>query len=433
MNKDGAINQEEISNFDAIEGQSAEEMNSIAQKDASTVEVSHTYCNPDEKARGVVFFYLLLPIVLAALYIAGAFWFYNYPFYIDVFQYYDHTSYSILAAFVITAPSYLLYFLSVLIRCYFGKPLNGMHKIVTGIVIFSIWSCVCAFYFDKSEFAQLLNLLCRNAEPILIVGAILFLMTVFKASYVILNYAKANHSIMNDLISCTALCVVYIVICNFFILEGGLIYSVPYNAKYTTTEDFPVDKLAILKSFFKFAELNGYKQEKFFRPKKQISYGDLLTMAAISPALLSYGYRNYPKFYVRYLTNEILYPLSEDLAQKEYWGRKLTVSSERIEDQFINRKFSMGRDIFLARQYLSVLSAMARGNPEAAYKQWIGDKSPSTWMGRGPAFQMTPEEEKEWFYWYKVLWPQIEDVIKYEKKVSEKLVQNGQQDMRTIE
>jgi hypothetical protein len=27
--------------------------------------------------------------------------------------------------------------------------------------------------------------------------------------------------------------------------------------------------------------------------------------------------------------------------------------------------------------------------------------------------QMTLEEEKEWFYWYKVIWPQIEDVIEH--------------------
>ena len=419
-NKDVAIYQDKNLNMDTIEGQEEEEMNSIENKDASAVEVSHTCCDPGEKARGMVFFYLLLPIVLAALYVAGTFWFFYYPFHIDVFQYYDYTSYSILAAFFINAPLYLLYFLTVLLRCYFGKPLNGMDKIVSEIVIFSIWTFVCAFFFDKSEFVQQLDLLCRNTEPIFIVVAITFLVAIFKACCVILCYAKANHSVKIDLISCTALCVVYILICNFFILEGGLIYLVSYSEQYTITEDFPIDKLVTLESFCKFAELNGYKRERFFNPGKQISYGNLLTMAAISPAFLSYGYRNYPKFYVRYLTNEILYPLSEDLAKKEYWGRKLTVSSEHIEDHFYNRKFSMGRDIFLARQYLSVLSATARGNPEAAYKQWIGDKSPSIWWGRGPAFQMTPEEEKEWFYWYKTLWPQIEDFIDPDKNNKER-------------
>ena len=120
---------------------------------------------------------------------------------------------------------------------------------------------------------------------------------------------------------------------------------------------------------------------------------------------------NYPKFYVRYWANEILYPLSDDLAQKDYWGRKLTVSSERIENQFFHRGSVMQRDIFLASKYMSILQAMAKNTPEEAYHRWLHERSPyyDPFYGRVVQLpQMTSEEEKEWLYWYKILWPQLE-------------------------
>jgi hypothetical protein len=240
----------------------------------------------------------------------------------------------------------------------------------------------------------------------------------FKISYIILSYAKSKHSVKFDIILCSALFIVYFLVCNFFFREGGIIYVVPFKEKYTVSEDFPINKRAILKSFFKFAELNDYKTEDFFHPQKQISYENLLTLATISPKLLSYSeFMYYPKFYVHYLTKEILYPLSDDLAQKEYWGRKLIVSSERIENHFNRRGTAMKRDIFLASKYLSILQAKANGEPEAAYKQWIHEKSPVPSpliyeSGRKIQLpQMTPEEEEEWLYWYKILWPQIEQII----------------------
>ena len=259
-------------------------------------------------------------------------------------------------------------------RYFLGKPLRRLKRIVFGIVISIIWAYVCAFYFYKSEFVQRLILLYRNTEPIYNIGAVLFLVTVLIACFVILGYDETKHSIKVDIISCIALCVVYIIICNFFIREGGLIYLVPNSAKYTTTEDFPVEKRANLESFLKFAELNNYKRIIFVNPKKQISYRDFLTMAAKSPSLLSSGYmKNHPKFYVRYLTNEILYPLSKDLAQKEYWERQLTVSSKCIEDYFSDLESTIGRLIFLARQYLSILGEIVNYNPEVIYKQWVKD------------------------------------------------------------
>jgi hypothetical protein len=247
-------------------------------------------------------------------------------------------------------------------------------------------------------------------------------MIIFKACYVVLSYAKSKHNMKRDFISCVALCAVYILICNYFIREGGLIYLTPISVNCTTTDDFPSDKRAVLISFFKFAELNNYKPENFFHPEKQISYVDLLSLAAISPKLLSYSqFMYYPKFYVRYLTNEILFPLSDDLAQKEYWGRKLIVSSERIENHFYRRGSAMKRDIFLSSKYLSILQAKAIGKPEAAYKQWIDEKSPVTAPlindpGRRILLpQMTAEEEEEWLYWYKILWPQLENAINRKK------------------
>jgi hypothetical protein len=75
----------------------------------------------------------------------------------------------------------------------------------------------------------------------------------------------------------------------------------------------------------------------------------------------------------------------------------------------------MSRDIYLGSRYFSILKSMAIGDPENAYRQWIKTKSP-TWnlSFRGHLQyellpQMTPEEESEWLYWYKILWPQLED------------------------
>jgi hypothetical protein len=77
----------------------------------------------------------------------------------------------------------------------------------------------------------------------------------------------------------------------------------------------------------------------------------------------------------------------------------------------------MDRDVFLATRYLLILKAVAEGTPIAAYNELIRRQNapPSMPFGfgytRGPDPKMTPAEEKEWLYWYKVLWPQIEDVI----------------------
>jgi len=421
VSKDRFNNQEELNDTDATKGKVTEEIHILAQKDDSGEEVSHACSEPSEQKRGMVLFYLLLPLILVALSTAGTLWVILFPSYRgdyfmkDSLNYYNFLSESVLVAILDFAPLFLLYFLLVSTRCYFEKPLSGLNRIVSVITILCIWACIDVFFFDEKGFIKVLSSLYRNVEPIFGLVKVLIIVALFKACYIILSYSKSKHSVKTDLISCTALCLVYIVICSFFIREGGLIYLVHFSEKYTTTKDFPVEKRSTLESFLKFAELNGYKRERFFHIEKQISYEDLLTMAAISPALLSSNYMiNYPKYYARYITNEILYPLSNDLAQKEYWGRKLIVSSERVEDHFYNRRWTMGRDIFLAIKYLSILSAVASGNPEAAYKQWIRDKSPSLrWesLSKEPSPQMTPEEEKEWFYWYKVLWPQIEDVI----------------------
>jgi len=367
--------QEEISKVDTTEGQATEKIHTIAEKDATGKEISQIYRGSDKEARCIVFFYMLVPIILAALYMAGTMWFFAYPSYtrshsvIEALNFFHYPSDSFFTAFVITAPIYLLYSLSVLLRYYIGKPLNGITKMVYCIIIFCVWAYTCVFFFDKSKFVQQLDLLYRNAESIFSIGVFLFLLTVFIACFVILGYEASKHSVRIDFLLSTALCVVHIVICNFFIREGGLIYLVPFSEKYTTTEDFPIDKRATLESVLIFAKLNDYRRMISLYPEKQISYRDLLTMAAKSPSLLSSGYmKNHPKLYVHYLTNEILYPLSKDLAQKEYWESKLTVSSKHIEDYYYSIRSTVVRYIYLAKQYLSILVVMVNGNPEAAHK-----------------------------------------------------------------
>ena len=415
VSKDGVINQIEPPNADTSECQVTEEIQILALKDASGEEVSRNCHNPVSQTRDMVYFYLLLPIILVALYMAGELWFLFYPSIPEGLSYLYYPTFCILSTTIFIAP---LYILQTLWRYYLGKPLYGMNKTIICVVIFCIWLCGLMLYFEKNNLLEnSMYWIYTNAKPIFCVIVILFLVSVFKACFIVLGYKKSKHSFKIDILSCTALCVVYIVICNFFMREGGIIYLVPYSKHYGTTEDFPVDKRSILKSFYKLAELNGFKRERFFHPEKQISYEDLLAMAAISPELLSHGYNYYPKFYARYLIKEILYPLSNDLSQKEYWGRKLVISSERIEDHFYNRRWTMSRDIFLARKYFFILGAMTSDNPEAVYRQWIRDQSTLLNWGSIPPPPMTPEEEEEWLYWYKVLWPQIEEIIDSTKTI----------------
>ena len=288
--------------------------------------------------------------------------------------------------------------------------------IVSGISIFTIWTFLFPFLFQGDVFLeQLLNRIFGNIKPLLRIGAIMFFVSLafvimLKVCFIILGYDKSKKRFCKtDIISCVALCIMYFIICNCFLSEGGIIYLIPFSEKYAVTEDFPSNKRAILKSFLKLVVLND-KKEDFFYPEKQISYEDLLTMAAVSPAILSSGNLYYPKFYVRYWANEILYPLSDDLAQKDYWGRKLIVSSESIEAHFFHREWGMLREIFLASKYLSILKATATDDPGSAYRQWLRDKLPyyDPRFGRAQLPQMTSEEEKEWLYWYKILWPQLE-------------------------
>jgi hypothetical protein len=112
------------------------------------------------------------------------------------------------------------------------------------------------------------------------------------------------------------------------------------------------------------------------------------------------------------------------LAQKEYWGRKLIVSSERINDHFNFGGSIMWQEISLISKYKSVLSGVVNGKPEVAYQQFIkvnekpGYIFPLSNINYYSAFsyQMTPDEEKEWLYWYKVIWPKLEHVINPNQK-----------------
>jgi hypothetical protein len=372
-----------------------------------------------EQTKRLFFVFLLTPVIFMALFMAGTFWFFVYPSSIalpgmvELLDFVYFPSRCILIAIIFIAP---LFILLALLRSLYEKPLSNVSKTIWAVVFFSIWMSIFVREF-KHVLAILLNWLYENTEPISVICILLFFVSIIKASLKVLGYEKSKHSVKIDIISCITLCIVYISICNYFIREGGIIYVVPFREKNTVTEDFPNDKKNILKSFLKFAELNNHNAESFFHPEKQIRYKDLLAAAAISPALLERPiFRiNYPRFYVRYLTNEILFPLSEDLAQKEYWGRKLIVSSERINNHFYQRVFEMERDIALASKYLSILRAMARGKPDAAYLQMVNDKSSNRRFGDafhlGHIIQMTPEEEKEWLYWYKILWPQLEHII----------------------
>jgi hypothetical protein len=342
-----------------------------SEEKSERIDESPNYEGLSTQAKGMVFFYLLVPVFFMASYFAGEIWFLLYPSSIaltgvdEAFGYIYYPTICIFIALVIVSPLFIL--LAVLRRfCKF--PFYWIKKIVCGVLL-CIWVIILVFYANN-PFELLLIRLYKNNDPIFIVCTIAFLAIMLKSCFVILVYAELKQSVKKDFICCTALCVVYVIVCIFFIWEGGLIYLAPYSEvvpfseKSIVTEDFPNDKLAMLRSFLKFSYLSGYGYQSFFPPEKEISYEDFLTMAAISPAIFK-AYHNfyYPKFYVSYWTNEILYPLSDDLAQKEYSGPKLIVSSERINDHFYRRESAMAQDISLASEYLSILYIAANGKP----------------------------------------------------------------------
>ena len=193
----------------------------LVSKKTTVEEVSQNCRNPGKKAR-VLYFYLLFPIVFVALFMEGAGWIITYPDFEVHFYLLEHTYYALVYCF----PIYILYFLLLLPRCYFGKPLSGKNEIVSFVAIFSIWACFDALYFNENGFLRPMLRLGGNSEPIVYVFIFLIAVTLLKACFVILGYDKSKRSAKNDLISCTILFVTYFVIFTF-IKEGGLIYFLP--------------------------------------------------------------------------------------------------------------------------------------------------------------------------------------------------------------
>ena len=230
INNNGVINQEELSNTSAREGQVAGKIHILAQKDdiASKDVVSQSYCNPEAKqAINIVFFYLLLPIVLVAFYFVGIDWFHIYqtnnvvPYTIDAFDHYFLLSLCIFWAIVYITP---LYVLLILWRICHGKPWDKIDKIIFSIVISSIWSYSLVYFLRVRYFLeQLLNIYFNNIELLVYIGIILLLVIIMlKACYAILGYNKSKHTSIIDLIFCIALSITYVTICNLVSEKIGI-------------------------------------------------------------------------------------------------------------------------------------------------------------------------------------------------------------------
>ena|GEM_PF-5962786 len=196
----------------------------LNNKTSEEEEVSQSCCNSGGKSREILYFYLLLPTAIASLFSAGLVWVLTYP---DFVIYFNLLGY-IRNAFLFSFSLYILYFLLLLLRSFYGKPLSGKNKIISFVVFFSIWAYIDAFYFEHNGFVKPIIGLGSNAEPIAYVTVVLFVVAVLKACFVILTYDGSKHSAKIDLISCAALSVVYIVIFNF-IKEGGLIFLLLFS------------------------------------------------------------------------------------------------------------------------------------------------------------------------------------------------------------
>jgi hypothetical protein len=310
-----------------------------------------------------------------------------------------------LTAIVFLSPIYVL---PVCLRFgYLKKPLLcHKKKTIVSFIVFLVW-----MYFVSSIFPlwckySVTKWLLDFATPFLYGCIILFLLVIVLlntclVSFIILGYSntKPHRFYMTKPLAYFAasavLYTIFLAFCVFFIGEGGFIYFYPCSEIYTTTKDFPRDKLKNLKSLLRLTAVVNPSLAKTLFSGRVVSYEDFLTVAAASPALLP---RNSPKFYFHYWTNEILYPLSDDLAQKEYWGRKWITSRQQVENHYLDAGWM--REAFLASKYISVLKWAAEKKIEEAYQEWLRDKEYVEFCHIAK-FKMTPEEDREWLYWYK--------------------------------
>ena len=205
--KDVFVNQEELSNTSIAEEQAVEAL---------------------PQARGIVCFYLLVPIVIIALFFWGTHLSLVYPpknlfpYSINYIDFYFAIFLCLFWAVVCVSPLYLLLLLW---RFCYPKPLSKMNKTISGMVFFSIWAIfsmqIIVIGMDFLE--QLLNLHLKNSGPLLYMCATPFLLIIMlKACFAILCYNKSKHSVMFDLISCVAIFVVYVAICNFSLKKVGV-------------------------------------------------------------------------------------------------------------------------------------------------------------------------------------------------------------------
>jgi hypothetical protein len=347
----------------------------------------------------MLFCLLLLPLILGALFFESIYWFFMRP----------HYFLCLLLSLFLGAGKFFLpiYLLPAFLRYFLKKTLSFIEKIAISIVIFFVWLWIVLLYGDELFRLGLLKEWLARHTVAPLNGYLLFfalsivLLSTFMMCFVILGYRKSGN--LNtwrriDYALCMIICVVYFVFGRFFIAEGGLIYFFPCSETYIVANDFPKEKLANLRALFRFVSINESKLKNFFS-KKEISYEDFLAMTATSPAILS---KNPPKFYFRYWIDEILYPLSDDLAQKSYWGRKWITSSEQIEDYYIHGRDEIERDVFLASKYLSLLAWSAAGAPQEAYNQLLREREMAMFHLPGvyTPLPMTPKEESEWLIWY---------------------------------
>lgn len=139
--------------------------------------------------------------------------------------------------------------------------------------------------------------------------------------------------------------------------------------QYKTTNDFPESQKGVLIHLSKFIDMTDLSLLHVLK-KPVISYDCLLSLAAISPAILG---EDMPRFYFRYWVNNVLLPLSNDLAIQRYWGHKLLVSEKKIKDLYLYWKkgAEIPRDALIAKTYRSIIVSIQKKEPEYPYELFL--------------------------------------------------------------
>jgi hypothetical protein len=176
-------------------------------------------CPEVKPAKVLVFFYLLAPIVILALYFIiarrGSIGIMYHSTFV-VRDYIDIPSRIIHDSAVCITP---LYILLAVWRGFYGLPFAKKTKTICSIVSFSIWAAIFIFLLYDKPIVECLKESFENIGPFTVIGASLYFAAMIKACNAILGYEKTKHSFKIDVISSTALLVAYYFVYSYFVLR----------------------------------------------------------------------------------------------------------------------------------------------------------------------------------------------------------------------